>query len=378
MRSSIELAVRRLERGELVVLHDNAGPEGSYYLCGAGHSTTPEQISFMVNEARGVILAAVSEDRLAELGLQSMSPRNPQNGVDFAVSVEARQGVTTGISAADRALTLVTLANTSDAKLDLVTPGHIFPLRAKRGGVLVRSAAAEAAVDLLSLAKLKPVAALCECLDLKGALAQSASIQNLSERTGVPLVTVTDVIRHRLISEKVIEEIANAKLPVGEHGEFQAHCFISKIDQAEHLALVKGDLSSVDAAGRQIPVLVRVQAEHRFADLLGFEGLTGLQKIRTALATISEAGRGIFVYIRHPRKGLLTEQVAVLNRQASGTDAGEAISVISELREHGVGAQILSSLGVKRIELLTSSTRDLSALSAFNIELVKRVPMSEV
>lgn len=359
----------------MISLLDDGAPQPRLYLAAAASLTTDEMISRMVNEARGVICAGIAEARLKELGLSPMGPKNRHLGVDFSVSVEARQGVSTGISAADRAVTLQTLATTTAPKVDLVTPGHIFPIRAKSGGVLVRSDVAEAAVDLMTLAGLPPVATLCHCLDAGGQFPVPGALPELISRFGLPSLAVTDVIRYRLASESIVYPIASASLPTGLGGEFRAFCFVSRTDQAEHLALVKGDLSELDETGRQSPVLVRVQAEDRFADLLGLKNLMGQQRIRGALAKIKERGRGVFVYVRHPRKGALAQQAAALS---GGAMEERPVTPAGELRETGIGAQILAELGVKRIALLTNSARDLSAVSAFNLELVDRVPFQPV
>ncbi len=367
-KKTIERQIDRIRSGELILLVDNLGGQRRGYFFSAASLVTPEQISFVVNHGRGVVTAAISEARIQELNLAPMARFKGATGIDFTVSVEARQGVSTGISASDRAHTLRTLATTSDSKLDLVTPGHIFPLRARAGGVLVRSDIAEAAVDLLEIAKLPAVAMLAHCLDENGALLTDDALDQLSQTLDLPIVSISDVIRYRLASESIVEKVAEAKLPTCFGGEFRAVCFVSRTDNAEHLALVKGDLSSIGADGRQEPVLARVQAEDRFGDLLGLERPSGLEKIRSALRSIEQRHRGVFVYVRHPRQGNLAEQAAAF---ANDKDPGGAAG---QLREHGIGAQILTELGVSRIELLTNSGRDIPGLSAFNLEVVGRSP----
>ncbi len=327
-------------------------------------------VSVFVNEARAVVCAAMSEERVRELGLPMMAARGNADGFDFAVSVESRHGVTTGISSADRAKTLQTIAITNDAKREIVTPGHIFPLVARKGGVLVRSGIAEAAVDLMKLAECTPVAAICQCLTADGALVSHDEILRLHQQQGFPVATLAAIIRHRLATERLVERIARAQLPTQIAGEFAAHCFLSHIDQAEHLVLVKGDITEDE------PVLVRVQAEDRLGDLLGGDQGVGLERIRAALQVIERRGRGVFVYIRHPRRGVLERQV---NRLRSGQlqegQPEESGTRAAELHEFGIGAQILKSLGVKKLILLSNSARPLKGLDAFGLELVSREPL---
>ncbi|MFN8391075.1 MAG: 3,4-dihydroxy-2-butanone-4-phosphate synthase [Bdellovibrionota bacterium] len=366
MAKAVQSIIPVLKRGSVLLLADDAGPEKRFYLICSAHDVTADRISFMVNHGRGVICAGVSEARIKELGLPPMSTRKQSAGVEFTVSVEARSGVTTGISAADRAVTLQTLANSRDARFDLVTPGHIFPMRAVSGGVLVRSDIAEAAVDLMTLAGLPPVAAICQCLDQNGDFLREDAAAALAHEQKISTIKVTDVIRYRLASETIVEKIAEASLPTTAAGNFHAVCFLSKTDRAEHLALVKGDLNEMDETGKQRPLLVRVQAEHRMGDLLGLDDSLGLSRIRDALKAIDERGRGVFVYVRHPRKGILADQIRQLSLGKPPMTAAR------ELREYGIGAQILRALNVTRIELLTNSTTEITGVEAFNLEIVGR------
>lgn len=370
--NDVSAAVRALAKGDSIVLLDRETPQPKSYLVQAASLITPDRVAVMVSESRSVICAAVSESRLRELGLPSMVPSGDihQRGVEFSISVEARSGVTTGISAADRAQTLRTLACTTDSRRELVTPGHIFPVRAKNGGVLVRADAPEAATDLLVLGGLPPVAAMAVLLDEAGELLALPEVTARASERKIPVVAVTDVIAHRLAHEQILEPIARAKLPTTYGGMFDAVCFRSKTDGSEHLALVKGDINRRDASGKQLPLLVRVQSEQRFGDLLGFLATPGWRKIQGALRAIDREGRGVFVYIRHPRRGILMEQIR--NLETAGP--GGAAQV--ELREFGIGAQILQSLGVERIRLMSSGAKPAPALDAFNIEIVEQCPFN--
>jgi len=362
MNSNIETALKGLSSGSLIILIDDLAKQTQVLLLAPAENISEHQVRTMVNAGRGVVCAALSEQRAKELRLPPMFSKKQASGVDFTVSVEARQGVSTGISAADRAMTLRTLGKSKDAKLDLVTPGHIFPLRAKSGGLLVRNGIAEAAVDLLTLAGQAPVAAICHCLNESGELIAEKDSVDLAERLELPRIKISSLINFRLRSESIVEKIASAELPTGFAGNFHAHCFLSRIDNAEHLALVKGDIKPGEA------ILVRVQAEHRFSDLLALHAASGRERIERALKKIEERGRGIFVYVRHPQKSAFVEEAdAIANKSVSPSPGGE-------LRENGIGAQILSALGVKRIELLTNSTREIPGIFAFNLEVVSRVP----
>ncbi len=361
----LEPVLGALKKGELVLLLDDVGTRRKAYFLAPAATISAAQITEMVNIGRGLVCAAIGEQRVRDLGLPPMVRRKSSPAVDFTVSVEARQGVSTGISAPDRSKTLQTLAKTVEPKVDLVTPGHIFPILAKAGGVLVRNDVAEAAVDLMNLSGRPPVAAICHCLNTSGDLLSDSEIDELVASAKRPVTSISEVIRHRLAHESILDRIAEARLPTAYAGEFTAVCFRSRSDDAEHLALVRGDLAETDASGLQKPVLVRVQAEHRFADLLGVGAPAGSDVIEAALKKIAERGRGVFVYVRHPRKGILRQQAAAYSKKADANPAGE-------LREHGIGAQILSALGVKRIELLMKSDRGIPGISAFNLEVTGR------
>ena len=359
--------LQSIQKGEVILLIDDSGRTLSCYLFCAASIVTPDTLCEMINLGRSVILAAMPKSRLKDLGLPMMTAKTAKGAPELAVSVEARQGVSSGISAADRALTLRSLGLTKQPRLDLVTPGHIFPLRTKDGGVLVRTAAPEAAVDLLLMSGMPPVAAFCHCLNTKGDTLSADEIQDLASSSTLKVAGVADVIRERLAKESVIEQIAKATLPTQETGEFAAYCYRSLIDGSEHIALVKGDLEAKDDNGCPLPMLVRVQAEQRIGDLLGTRDAMSRDKLRQALKAIEAAGRGIFVYVRHPSKSSLSEMGQPLTSEPQKT------SPAAQLREYGIGAQILRNLGAKRIRLLSSSSHDLAGIRAFQIEIVEQV-----
>lgn len=361
--SRVETALADLRQGKLILLTDDVGAHPCAYLfCGAS-SISDEQLCFMVNHGRGIVCAAMSESRVKQLhlpmmSLKSSSPASP----DFTASVEARRGVGTGISASDRARTLRTLAGTRDPRRDLVMPGHIFPISAKSGGVLVRNGIPEAAVDLLRLAELVPVAAICHCLDQSGEFQSPEQIEVLRKNHGLAIVSLSELVAHRMANESLVEKVAESELPTRVAGTFRAAAFRSLHDGAEHFSLVKGDI----AAAKE-PVLVRVQAENRIGDLIGPPQLPQRGLILGALKELQREGCGIFIYVRHPRKGFLAKQVKQI---ADGAPAGPPLSA---LRQTGIGAQILRSLGARKIRLLTSSKTPLAGLEAFGIEIAERV-----
>ncbi len=370
MQTSINTAISTLRNGRLVLLIDDTDPNSAGYVLCPAASTTAEQISFIANFSRGVVLAAIDEIRCKELMLSPMSAAT-SGSMDFSVSVEARQGVTTGISAADRATTLRTLATTTTPRSDLVTPGHIFPVCGLAGGVLVRAAVVEAAIDLMKLSENLPVATLCRCLDSDGSPITATALQELATTHDLPITSLTEVIYKRLSSETIVERIGVAKLPIRGIDEFNAISYRSKIDGAEHLVLVKGDLNELDKNKQQKPIYTRVQAEHRLNDLLGLEKLSSRTRLNRSLEKISEKGRGILVYIRHPHKGRLAKQIESIQESRNNPPTKAA-----QLREYGVGAQILKDLEAQRLILITNSDRVIPGIDAFNIEIVGREPLN--
>lgn len=362
--SDITAVSESLRNGELVLLIDDTVKSPCAYITCAADYATAERICTMVNVGRGLICAAIEEIRLKELGLPKMVARGDAESPDLAISVEARKGVSTGISASDRARTLRTLTRTKTPKLDLVTPGHIFPIMAKRGGVLVRAAAAEAAVDLLVFSGLPPVAALCQCLDENGDITKQEAFSSLAVAANMRFVKISEIIKSRLAAELVIEKIAEAALPTSCAGTFKACCFRSRIDGAEHLALIKGDLTQREPAHRE-PILARVQAEQGITDLLGTADSCGRQKITAALCRINDSGRGVFVYIRRGQTPF------------SSSSRGQESGLVTSLKEYGIGAQILRYLGAQCIRLLSNSEIDFNGLAAFQIEITERIAFTD-
>lgn len=296
MNSYSSQVIKELRLAKLAILIDDASEEPATYILGSATSLSSEAVCQMVNLGGGVICVALDSESVKKLGLPLMNP-SPNSGspgsgtLGFTVSVEARKGVTTGISATDRAKTIRTLANTTDAKLDLVMPGHIFPIAAKKGGVLVKSAPAEAATDLMKLAGLKPSTAFCHCLNEAGEILLEKEAENLAKKENLQIVRISQIVSQRLKNEAIVEKIAEAKLPMKGNLNFKAACYRSKIDDSEHLALFKGKLKSTE------PVLVRVQAEDRVTDLIGCGNFPSRKSLQSSLTMIEKEGSGIFIYI---------------------------------------------------------------------------------
>lgn len=362
-------AVSALKAQKAVLLVDDGSELLAAYIMAPASTITKETVCLLVNKGGGVVCVALSAQRVESLGLPPMSKAGNPSTMDFLVSVEARKGVSTGISAADRALTIKTLANTNDARLDLVMPGHVFPVRAKKGGTLVRCSPAEAAVDLMALAKQQSEAvALSHCLSDTGEMLGKEEIDNLASENSLPLVYASEVIQERLKSETIIERVAQARLPLAVSDKFETICFRSTVNDAEHLAIYIGELEN-----QKEPPLVRVQAEDRLGDLIGY-GSSSADMIKRALQRIESEGRGLFVYIRHPRKGLLSKKVEKLkNSSQASPEIQGGNSNPANLREVGVGSQIINSFGLNKIRILSNAEKDLSALATYGIEISEQV-----
>ena len=357
--NSLKTAVNHLSKGEHVILIDDLDSKEAGYIFCAGQLSSAESISRLISLTRGVVISPISEVRLKELFLHPSQHQQDSLGI----AVEARSGVSTGVSAADRAQTLRTLATTSRPRSELVIPGHIFPHLSKQGGVLVRAAAAEAAVDLLEIAKLAPVAALARCLDDKGSSMSIEALLKLSQTEELPVVRISEVLCERLATESLVEKITTTRLPIEGMEKFSAIPFRSKIDGAEHIAFIMGKIDDPKS-----PPLVRVQSEERIADLFGSGAFQSRQVMNRALAKINDEGSGVFVYIRHPRRGIVAKQVKEISAKPTATT-----SRAGQLREYGIGTQILKSLGITSLRLLSTNVRPIHGVENFQIEISSQV-----
>jgi 3,4-dihydroxy 2-butanone 4-phosphate synthase/GTP cyclohydrolase II len=359
-------AVRAVRDGRMVVLADDEAKESEGVLMLAAERVTPEAINMMAREARGIICIALTGGRLEALKIPVMVPDQPSSAdTTYCVSVDARVGTTTGISAYDRATTIQVLIDPKTRPEDLARPGHIFPLRAKAGGVLTRAGQAEAALDLCGLAGLYPGAVLCAILTEEGEAARLPELQDFANRHRLAILTVKALIDFRMRREKLVKRFATTTLPT-RYGTFQSHLYESQVDGRHHLALVLGEVTAADE------VLVRVQSECLPGDALRSLRCDCGEKLQASLDLIGKAGKGVLVYIRGPAGGLgWTNHLA----PSEGAAAVEPPRGRADLREYGIGAQILVDLGLSRIRLLTSNPRRIVGLEGFGLHVVERVPI---
>lgn len=365
---AVEQAIRAAREGGMVVLADDEAKESEGVLTLAAERATPEAVNFMAREARGIICVALTGERLDALRIPVMVPDQPSSGdITYCVSVDARAGTTTGISAFDRALTIQMLVDSKTRAEDLVRPGHIFPLRAMEGGVLTRAGQAEAALDLCRLAGLYPGAVLCTVLTEEGTAARLSELESFAERHHLASLTVKALIDFRMRREKLVKRIATTTLPT-RYGTFRSILYKSQVDGRHHLALILGEVSTAD------DVLVRVQSECLVGDALGSLICDCGERLRASLELIGEAGKGILVYIREASGGVgwTNHLTAPAEPRSAESSRGR-----TDLREYGIGAQILVDLGLSRIRLLTSNPRRIVGLEGFGLQVTDWVSIGQ-
>jgi len=371
--ATVEQAIEDIRNGKFVVVVDDPGRENEGDLVIAAQFATPQAINFMATHARGLICLCLTEERCDELALRPMTDRNEAPlGTAFTVSVEAREGVTTGISAADRAHTIQVAVDPKATPHDLVTPGHVFPLRAKDGGVLRRSGQTEASVDLARLAGLIPAGVVCEIMNEDGSMARVPDLVPYCERHGLKLISVADLIEYRRRTEKLVEREVAVRLPT-EYGEFTAVAFRESLTGKHHVALVLG---SVDA---ESDVLVRVHSECLTGDVFHSLRCDCGEQLDTALRAIAAEGRGVLLYMAQEGRGIgLLNKLKAYELQEQGldtVDANIALGFAADEREWGIGNQVLAELGLSTIRLMTNNPKKVSGLEAYGLKVTEQVPI---
>ena len=372
---SIETAIEDIRQGKLVIVADDEGRENEGDLVCAAELITPETINFMTQFGRGLICVALTPERADDLGLPLMTEDNtdPQ-GTAFTVSVDAHQrfGVTTGISAQDRARTIQVMMDPDAGRQDLRRPGHVFPLRARPGGVLRRVGQTEAGVDLARLAGLAPTGVICEILNQDGTMARRPQLRVFAEEHGLSFITVAQIVAHRLAKERLVERVATARLPTA-FGDFTVIGYQSAIDDREHIALVYGDVEG------KSDVLVRMHSECLTGDVFQSVRCDCGQQLHAAMARIAENGLGVIVYLKQEGRGIgLHNKLRAYELQDQGHDTVEANQVLGfppDLRDYGIGAQILLDLGLHRIRLLTNNPRKIVGLEGYSLEVTGQEPI---
>jgi 3,4-dihydroxy 2-butanone 4-phosphate synthase/GTP cyclohydrolase II len=371
--STIEEAIEDIRDGKMVVVCDDEHRENEGDLTMAAQFVTPDAINFMAKEGRGLICLALTPQRCDELGLDLMAAKNESPfETAFTVSIEARDGVTTGISAADRAQTIQVAIDPNSAPRDLVQPGHVFPLKAKAGGVLERTGQTEAAVDLARLAGLIPAGVICEVMNDDGSMARVPDLVGYCERHGLKLITIADLIAYRRRHDKLVERVVSTRLPTG-FGEFTAVGYRSLVDDKHHVALVKG------AVDGEPDVLVRVHSECLTGDVFHSLRCDCGEQLESALSMIEREGRGVLLYLSQEGRGIgLLNKLRAYKLQEDGLDtveANERLGLPADLRDYGIGAQILADLGLSSIRILTNNPKKIRGLEGYGLSVSDQIPI---
>lgn len=370
--AKIEAALDDIRHGKMVILVDDEDRENEGDLVAAAELVTPEIINFMATQGRGLICLSLTEARADKLDLPLMvTDNNSSFGTAFTVSIEARQGVTTGISVADRSHTIQVAVADETTPRDLARPGHVFPLRAKKGGVMVRTGQTEGSVDLARLAGLKPAGVICEIMNDDGTMARMPQLEVFAEKHNLKIISVAEIVAYRMRKELLVRRAAQTTIPTPYGGEFTAVVYENDVDNAQHMALIKGDINTDE------PVLVRVHSECLTGDVFGSQRCDCGEQLQAAMAQIEKEGSGIVLYMRQEGRGIgLVNKIKAYALQEQGQDTVEAnhsLGFEDDLRDYGIGAQILAEIGVKKLRLMTNNPKKIVGLEGYGLEIVERV-----
>ncbi len=371
---SPEEAIREIRLGKMVILVDDEDRENEGDLTMAAEKITPEAINFMAKYGRGLICLSLTDEKIKALDLPMMVENNTSPyKTGFTVSIEAKRGVSTGISAHDRATTVLTAVSDNAKAHDLVRPGHIFPLRARKGGVMVRAGQTEGSVDLARLAGLKPSGVICEIMDEDGTMARMPALEKFSEKHGIGICTIADLIEYRMRTESFVHREVEAVIPTCHAGTFKAVVYENDMENLQHVALVKGEINP------NKPVLVRVHSECLTGDIFASLRCDCGEQLHKAMEMIDKEGSGVLLYIRQEGRGIgLVSKLKAYNLQDQGLDTVDAnlkLGFSPDLRHYGIGAQVLVNLGVKKMRLLTNNPKKMVGLQGYGLEVVEQIPI---
>jgi 3,4-dihydroxy 2-butanone 4-phosphate synthase/GTP cyclohydrolase II len=371
---TIEQAIEDIKNGKMVILVDDEDRENEGDLTMAAEAVTPEAINFMAKYGRGLICLSLDNSIADKLDLPMMVDNNTsQYGTGFTVSIEAKKGVTTGISAADRATTILTAVADETTPYDIARPGHIFPLRARDGGVMVRIGQTEGSVDLARLAGMKPAGVICEIMDDDGTMARMPSLEKFAKKHGIGICTVAELVKYRLKTESFVKKAAQTVIPTRVGGEFQIIAYENDLDNLTHIALVKGDIDP------DKEILVRVHSECMTGDIFSSLRCDCQDQLHKAMAMIDEEGCGVILYLRQEGRGIgLVNKLKAYEYQRQGMDtveANEKLGFKADMRDYGVGAQMLVDLGVRKMRLMTNNPKKMIGLEGYGLSVVEQVPI---
>lgn len=380
--NTIQEAIEDLKQGKMIILVDDENRENEGDIVLAAEKVTPEAINFILTYARGILCLSISAERAEKLELYPMVSNNTSIfQTPFTVSIDARDGITTGVSSKDRAVTIMTVIDDKSTAEDLVRPGHIFPLKAQKGGVLVRTGHTEGAIDLMRIAGLKPAGVICEIMTDDGNMAKLHDLKIFAERHNLKICTIADIIKYRHEQERLIEKRVTVKLPT-IYGNFTLHLYKSFVDEYLHLALCLGIGSESDNTPSPLhnePVLVRVHDECLTGDIFGSLRCDCGEQLHSAIRMIQKEGKGILLYMRQEGRGIgLENKLHAYLLQEKGLDtveANERLGLPADKRDYGIGAQILRDLGITKMKLLTNNPRKFAALNGYGLEIVERIPI---